>query len=504
MKRTHFALVLLFALLLPIFAACGAPAEETTTEPAEEAAEPAEEATEGETEPAEDATEGEAEPAEEGDAEDATEGDAEEGDAEPAEDATEGDAEPAEEGMTSDNLAVSSSTYEGTLQYWVLGYQPGGGNRTGELMDAAVAAFMEANPNIQVEITGYTGDQAGFTKLTQAVQGGQSVDVFRLPSDVLPLLVQDELVAPIDDYLTEDDQADIFPNLIEAVQIDGQAYAWPLWVPPVGMYLNLDVFEERGVEPPSEGWTYDEFVEIAKELTFTRENGEEVFGYTALVDPGVVNAWPFILSDGALPLSEDNAQYTFDSPEAISGLTKLTDLALVHEVTPPDFGAQTGEDIQTGFKDRKVFAMYSEPSGASSGYATDGVNFDVIPMPTGDSGEPITAGGIGFISVAATEDEEKLQASMDLARYLTSDQVAADVEGFYLAPGSRASITVDDPISKFEPFVPNTYITPMIAEWPQIRTIIHPQIQNAIFGEITPEEALTQPAEEINGILADE
>ena len=371
-------------------------------------------------------------------------------------------------------------------------------------MDAAVAAFMEANPNIQVEITGYTGDQAGFTKLTQAVQGGQSVDVFRLPSDVLPLLVRDGLVASIDNYLTEDDKADIFPNLIEAVQIDGQAYAWPLWVPPVGMYLNLDVFEERGVEPPGEDWTYDEFVEIAQELTFTRENGEEVYGYTALVDPGVVNSWPFILSDGALPLSEDNTEYTFNSPEGISGLTKLTDLALVHQVTPPDFGAQTGEDIQTGFKDRKVYAMYSEPSGASSGYAADGLNFDVIPMPIGDSGEPVTAGGIGFISVAATDDEAKLQAAMDLARYLTSDQVAADVEGFYLAPGSRASITVDDPISKFEPFVPNTYITPMIAEWPQIRTIIHPQIQNAIFGEITPEEAFSQPAEEINGILADE
>ena len=37
-------------------------------------------------------------------------------------------------------------------------------------------------------------------------------------------------------------------------------------------------------------------------------------------------------------------------------------------------------------------------------------------------------------------------------------------------------------------------------QW-QIRTIIHPQIQNAIFGKIAPEEALKQPADEINGIL---
>jgi multiple sugar transport system substrate-binding protein len=400
------------------------------------------------------------------------------------------------------NMAQSSSDYQGTLQYWVLGYQPGGGGLGSRLMDEAVAKFEEANPGIDVEITGYTGNQEGFTKLTQAVQGGGAVDLFRLPSDILPLLVQDGLVAPIDEYLTEEDRADIYPNLLEAVSIDDQAYAWPLWVPPVGMYLNLDVFEERGVEPPSGDWTYDEFVEIAKQLTFTRDNGEQVYGYTALIDPGVVNAWPFIIGDGALPLNEDNTEYTWNTPEGISGLQKLVDLKQVHNVVPPDFGAQTLEEIQGGFKDRKVYAMYSEPSGASSGYASENLNFDVVPMPTGATGEPITAGGIGLISVAAIEDEAKRQAAMDLARYLTSAQVAEDVDGFYLAPGARQSVEVNPPIDKFAPFVENTYITPIIEEWPQIRTILHPQIQNAIFGQITPEEAFNAPAEEINGILS--
>jgi multiple sugar transport system substrate-binding protein len=396
---------------------------------------------------------------------------------------------------------VSQSGFQGTLQYWVLGYQPNGGNRTGQLMDAAVASFMKNNPDIKIEITGYTGDQAGFTKLTQAVQTGQAVDVFRLPSDILPLLVRDGLVAPIDPFLSEEDKADIYPNLLQAVSIDGQAYAWPLWVPPVGMYLNLDIFEERGVEVPPKDWTYTQFVEIAKELTFTRDNGEQVYGYTALIDPGVVNAWPFILGDGALPLNQDNTAYSFDTPEAAAGLKKLVDLAQVHKVTPPDFGAQTGADITAGFKDKKVYAMYSEPSGASSGYKAAGLNFDVWPMPIGSSGKMVTAGGIGLISVAATDDQAKLQAAMDLARYLTSAEVGTDVEGFYLAPGARKSVKVADPISKFEPFVESTYITPIIADWPQIRTLIHPQIQNAIFGEISPEEALVQPASEVNSIL---
>jgi len=105
----------------------------------------------------------------------------------------------------------TSSGSTATLQYWVLGYQPKSSNVTGKLTDAAIAAFLKGHSGTRINITGFSGDQAGFTKLTQAVQGGGAVDVFRLPSDVLALLVKQSLVAPIDDFLTPDDKNDIFP-----------------------------------------------------------------------------------------------------------------------------------------------------------------------------------------------------------------------------------------------------------------------------------------------------
>jgi len=400
------------------------------------------------------------------------------------------------------NLTVSKSGFKGTLQYWVLGYLPNGGNATGKLMDAAVANFTKANPDIKAEVTGYTGDQAGFTKLTQAVQGGSSVDLFRLPSDILPLLVQDNLVAPIDTFLTADDKGDMITSVLDSTRINGKAYAWPLWVPPVGMYLNLDIFKEKGVDLPKMPWTYEQFVDTAKKLTFQRANGEKVYGYTGGIDPGLVNTWPFILNDGSLPLSTDNTKYTFNTPEGISGLQKLVDLAQTHKVTPPDFGSQSVDDIATSFSDKKLVAMYSEPSGSSAQYRAKNLNFDVVAMPTGKTGKLGSAGGIGLISVAATKDTAKLQAAMDLGRYLTSAQVGQDVPGFYLAPGARKSVKVADPINKFDPFVPNCYITPIIADWPQIRTIIHPNIQNAVFGKVTAEQAMNNPAKEINDNLA--
>lgn len=389
-----------------------------------------------------------------------------------------------------------------TLQYWVLGYTPGGSTATGKLTDAAVSAFMKANPNVKVQITGYSPDQAGFTKVTQALQSVGTVDVFRIPADVLPLLVKQGLVSPIDNFLSASDKADIYPQVLDFAKIGGKITAWPLWVPPVGMYLNLDIFKERNVPVPSDTWTYDDFVNIAKQLTFTRSNGEKVYGYTALIDAGVVNTWPFMLGDGASVLNDQNTQYQLNSPQGISGMQKLVDLHLKHKVTPPSFGTQTQADMVSGFSQKKVFAMYSEPSGMSATYKAGGMNFTIKAMPIGGRGVPFTMGGIGLIAVAKMDDSARLKAAMDLGNYLTSAKVADDVPGYYLAPGARRSVKVNDPISLFSPFVASTTFTPLIAQWPQIRTLLQPQIQNAVFGKVSVADALNQPASQINSLLA--
>ena len=390
-----------------------------------------------------------------------------------------------------------------SLAYWALGYQPGGSTATGKLTDSAVAAFAKAHAGTKVSVTGYTGDEAGYTKLTQAIQSGGTVDVFRISADELPVLIKQNLVSPIDNYLSASDKSDIYPSLYNEIASNGQHYAWPLWVPPVGMYINLDVFHERGVDPPADDWTYEQFVEMAQKLTFTRSNGEKVYGYASQIDPGVLNAWPIIMGDGGVPFNQNNTQYTLNSTQGISGLQKLVDLARKYHVTPPDFGGSlAASDIQTAFGQRKTYAMYSAPSGDAATYQSAGLNFDVKPMPIGGLGQHFTTGGIGLIAVASIQDQNRLKAAMELGNYLTSAQVGQDVQGYYLAPGARKSVQVTGPIAKFNSFVSYTWIAPFISQWTQIRTLLHPQIQKAVLGQISASDALNGPASEINSLLS--
>jgi multiple sugar transport system substrate-binding protein len=406
-------------------------------------------------------------------------------------------------------LRVSKSGYQGTLSYWVLGYTPG--NQFAIPMERAVAKFMEANPDIKVELVGYPPNDEGFTKLSTALQSGEGVDVLRLPSDRLLAFVGEDLIAPIDEHLTEADKQDIYPNLLDVVRLkDGQAYAWPLWVVPMGMYLNLDVFQEQGVELPPKDWTWDQFVETAKKVTFQRANGEQVYGFSGFVDPGVINTWGlFMNQDPAVRPVTADGKFGFDTAEAAAGMQRYADLALTHKVTPPDFGSQKDADVKGGFTN-KQYAMIVDATGPAAQFKADGVNFEIYPLPT-FNGNQITVGAIGLIAVAKTDDPAKLQAGMDLGRYLTSAEVQQDVApsaetptGFYLAPGARKSVQVAAPLDKFVPMVEYMWVTPIIKNWAPLTRLIHPQLQNVIFGKAKADEAMKEIAAEANELIAEE
>jgi multiple sugar transport system substrate-binding protein len=408
-----------------------------------------------------------------------------------------------------DDIRVSSSGFQGTLNYWVLGYTPG--NQFAIPMERAVAAFEAANPGIDVEIIGYPPNDEGFVRLTTAVQTGQGVDVLRLPSDRLLQFVADDLIAPAEDFMSEADLADYYPNVLDVVRLqDNKAMAWPLWVVPMGMYLNKTVFEERGVELPPTDWTWDQFVETARQLTFTRDNGEQVYGWAGFVDPGVVNTWGMFMNEdpSVRPVVNGNT-FGFNSPQAIAAIQRYADLALVEKVTPPDFGAMADADVKGGFTTGQI-AMIVDATGPAAQFAADGVDYEIYPIPT-VNGNNVTIGAVGLIAVVQQTDQARLQAGMDLARYLTSAAVQQDVPpgpdtpvGFYLAPGARASVEVAPPLDNFLPFVEYMYVTPILQNWSQLTRIVHPALQNVIFGQATAEDAMNAIAPEINSLLESE
>jgi multiple sugar transport system substrate-binding protein len=408
-----------------------------------------------------------------------------------------GEASAPPDASASPAASPTEAAYEGPLDWWHLGYTPGGETATSKLVDDAVAAYTAKNPGIELTVTGIPFSDEGLARLDTGIAAGTGPDIFRIASDRLPGYGAQGVLSPIDEFMTDDDRADILPNLLEGVAYDGQHLAWPQWVPPVGFYVNNALIEAAGETVPDATWTVDQFVELAEAVT-----GDGVFGFATYMGAASVNELTLLYNQGATVLSDDNSTYTLNSEAGAKGLQTLVDLFAAGAM-PPDSTTLALPDIEQGFIDGR-FAIMTAGSGAIANLKANDIEFTILPPPIGDAGEPVTVGGMGTYAVPQKDDPARMAAAHALARYLTSAEVSADVPGWYLAPGTRQSITVSDQtpeMAAFEEMLPFVKFMPLIEDWARVDALIHPEIQLAISGEKTPQQALDDAGAQITPLL---
>ena len=342
-----------------------------------------------------------------------------------------------------DQGAAVPSGEKTKVVFYQRGYIDGGADAGSVNTAKAIEVFEQNNPDIDVEIVGIPWTAEGDTKLETALAGGTDINVFRVTSPNLPRYAKQGILSEITPYLTDEDKADFYESAFQVATVDGKVWAWPLWVTAISLFANTDILAERGVEAPTmdDPWTWDEFVAAAQQLTYTKEDGTQVYGFSASSKWGAVEYYPLMYIDGGRILSADGAQFVQNQPEGVSALDKLASLALEHKVTPPDFGTVDQAGVRAQFKDNQTVALLMSTPGFVPDLEGSGFPLAVLPPPTGDLGSLVTNGAFGLFAVVDGEDEAKEAAAHKLANYLTGSQVAADVEGWQLAPGLRRSNT---------------------------------------------------------------
>ncbi|HWO75011.1 MAG TPA: extracellular solute-binding protein [Bacillus sp. (in: firmicutes)] len=314
--------------------------------------------------------------------------------------------------------------------------------------------------------------------------------------------IEQGVIEPVDEFFTEEELADFYPNAIDAYTFDGKLYGIPNSMTVHAMLLNLDLFEERGVTPPENGeWTWEEFVDAAEKLTFDRDGDGtiDVYGFSTYILPGYYEAWPFFYMNGGQPLSDDLSEFTFDEPEAVEAIQALADLKLVNEAAPVSMG---GADVGGTFQawanaEQRTVAM--EPwatwaiTSAQTAYPT---NFMVANYPTGSSGEPVTIGGVGGWTMFHQEDEGKKAMVAEFMKHIsTTDEQFRMAQEYGIFP-ARISAAEKNPyadnpeMARAQEMSTQVVMLPRHPEWKKIDEAIQSELQLVFNGEKTAEQAM--------------
>ncbi len=380
-----------------------------------------------------------------------------------------------------------------------------------------IAEFESSHPLVEVVLVPVKwNDLRGM--LDSAKEAGQlpAVAPFDISSGGVSLEeVRAGLLDPVDNAISAPD--DISPEAKAAYTADGQLWGFPSTMTGEVMLLNLDLFAERGVTPPGDGkWTWDQFREACRKLTFDRDGDgkTDVWGFSTYVLPGYYETWPFLYADGARPLSGDLQTYTMGSPAGVAALKRLTDLIYVDKAAHDMTGSAAVRNVFDLFANKEKQQVAIEPWSA---WAIDYLktqdsaikNFAVAEYPTGATGTSVTVGGTSGFVVFHQEDAYRRSQAMALANYLTSPNSQYELARGYRAFPSRGRALELDPFAgdaayqKAAQIIFHAVSLPQQPRWPDLERVIQREVQMALLGIKTPKEALDDAGAVITTFLAE-
>lgn len=305
-----------------------------------------------------------------------------------------------------------------------------------------VERFNENNENITVSIRTFSGGDSYNQALMGQVAGGVAPDIFLVDGGKrTQTFASAEAILSLDDLVANSNlELDNFQkSLVNAFKVDGKLYAIPKDYNTTALFYHKDLFEEKGIEPPT---TWEQLKEAAKQLTTDDQYG---FG----MNPQINYFLPFVESAGAKIINEDSLnQEAIQSQEHQEALQFMVDLFTVDKsaVSPQMVGAGWDGEM---FANKKVAMLY----GGSwiPGVLEDDETVGAVPLPLKENKASMlyTAGWV------VSSRSKHPDAAMKLIEFLSSDEelVNGNQVGLIGLPPTKTAMDKLMEVKKDDPFL---------------------------------------------------
>lgn len=418
--------------------------------------------------------------------------------------------------------------FTGQLTVWVgpppgtvdaAGNLPAGDAQSGPLgpIYRAASAFEQAHPGIKVKVAPFDWPELN-GRLAEALAGSdwaQEVpDVAAVSAQVRPnpAWLAKGALESASALLPTDETKDDWPFALDAFRDRGNLYGFPAWTTVQALYLNLALFEERGVTPPTGGqWTFDEFARDAARLTFIRADGTTVAGLGVPLRTGYYELWPLLYGGGARPLAPDGKSFTLDQPAGQLALERL--VALKSQTGSPWIGTDGVPDLFQAFADpaQRTVAIVPWDSWAldelqrSPTFSATPLKLALARYPSdGATPVPSLAKAGGFV-VFKESSASRRDAALALAKALAGAETQQGLAALGALP-ARSSLAKPDAFSdplrrQLAAMLPRAELPPRAPGWSKAEPALVGEVSAALTGRKTAAQALADAKKQVDAAL---
>ncbi len=390
-----------------------------------------------------------------------------------------------------------------TIDFWTYYLSP----TFDDYIKETIARFEATYPGVTVN---WTDHQATFQQdLNSAFAAGNAPDVINLSvgEGWVADYASKGLLLPLDDKVPADVQSIYFPGLWKSQLVDGKNFQFPWYQSIATELINKRLYEATGLTVADFPKTIDGLPDLCKKVV---DPGKSLCTLRLSVNDLLAQ---MVYEGNVKVISDDGKTFTFDSADAVSWLQMYVDMVKAGTV-------DTG--ILTANEDRLGLATFS--SGQSpfwqtapnlirvvkSDNATLYDDLAVVPAPVGKSGVV----GKGSMGISVKADTKYPNASIALAQFFTNPRSMVDfakrVSIYPSSPSayddpffSAAPTAVEDSAKPIAKDIVSKYadIVPTIPKKADVNQIVLNQIELALAGKVTAQQALTDAVTQANALI---
>jgi arabinogalactan oligomer/maltooligosaccharide transport system substrate-binding protein len=361
-------------------------------------------------------------------------------------------------------------------------------------LDGLVQKFMDKNPasTVQAQMVPFSDAQNKFKTVAQA---GDAPDIFRAEIAWTPEFAELGFLAPLDEYVSLEDIQDYLPSALRYNLYKGHTWGIPQVTDCLALLYNRRMLQQVGLEPPN---TMEELITVARRLT---DPSKGQYGFFWRGD----SYWllPFVWAYGGGLIEEDDHQIRINDPGSVAALTFYIALRDEHRVVPPEVDfANDYENMLVGFKTGKYAMIFNGPWATADILAgaefSDPANLGVTRIPRGPAGYGSPVGGHNYVISSSCQD---VPAAYKFIHFLNRAEHQAMLASKNNLLPTRMSAydlpeVVDNRIIQgFRHQLEVANNRPVIPEGGLIFVDFTPNLQAALNGSKTPQEALDATAE---------
>ena len=285
-----------------------------------------------------------------------------------------------------------------------------------KIANEAIARFNENNPDVEVKQTcvPVTSWSDFIQKWITMSTSGEAPDVINIGLEAVQMAVSNDLLMPLDEIVSEDQdlskvKEEYAPVLLDGFSVDDNLYGLPNGTQTMVMYYNKTMFDEAGLEYPKDGWTWDEFYEDAKKLT---KSDGSVYGFGLSSSYFQLTPW---WSTNNTALVDENQNPALNSKKMVES-DEFLDKLVKEKVTPDPISS----DVYTMFSSKQL-AMVGAGRWVLNTWQDAGLtnaDFDCVQWPVNEKEGSVFGGAAWCIS----KNTENKELSIELLKSLVSEE----------------------------------------------------------------------------------